>query len=114
MEVAQAAPQERFVEVPVHQRQEEIVNVVQFAPQELWIAEQPSRHEAIVEGVQFTPQEPGAAPMSKDARLTGRTSHRFRAVGTAQPETYMPERTEDGRAEQEERVEHIPRVTRQM
>ena len=38
-------------------------------------------------------------------RLTGCTSHRFRAVGTAQPKTFRPERTEDGRAEQEERVE---------
>ena len=27
------------------------------------------------------------------------TSHRFRAVGTAQPTTYMPEKTEEGRAE---------------
>ena len=34
----------------------------------------------------------------QDARLTGCTSHRFRAVGTAQPKTYLPERTEEGRA----------------
>ena len=40
-----------------------------------------------------------------NARMTGCTSHRFRAVGTAQPKTYLPERTEEGGAEQEERVE---------
>ena len=44
----------------------------------------------------------------QDARLTGWTSHRFRAVGTAQPETYLPEKTEEGRAEQEELVESPP------
>ena len=40
-----------------------------------------------------------------DARLTGCTSHRFRAVGTAQPKPNLPERTEEGRAEQDGRVE---------
>ena len=44
----------------------------------------------------------------QDARLTGWTSHRFRAIGTAQPETYLPEKTEEGRAEQEELVESPP------
>ena len=32
----------------------------------------------------------------QNARLTGCTSHRFWAVGTAQPKTYLPERTEEG------------------
>ena len=36
------------------------------------------------------------------------TSHRFRAVGAAQPKTYLPERTQEGRAEQEGRGESPP------
>ena len=44
----------------------------------------------------------------QDASLTGCTSHRFRAVGTAQPKTYPPERTEEARAEQERRGESPP------
>ena len=38
-------------------------------------------------------------------RLTGCTSQRFRAVGTAQPQTYLLEDRDEGRAEQEGRVE---------
>ena len=41
----------------------------------------------------------------QDARLRGCTSHWFRAVGTTQPKTYLPETTEEGRAEQEGRGE---------
>ena len=36
---------------------------------------------------------------SQNARLTGCGSHRFRAGGTAQPETFGPERTEEREAE---------------
>ena len=41
----------------------------------------------------------------QDARSKGCTSHRFRAVGTAEPNTCLPETTEEGRAKQEGRVE---------
>ena len=41
----------------------------------------------------------------QDARLTGCRSHRFRAVGSVQPKRYLLEMTEEGRAEQEGRVE---------
>ena len=41
----------------------------------------------------------------QDARLAGCACHRFRAVGSAQPKTCLPERTEEGEAEPEGRVE---------
>ena len=41
----------------------------------------------------------------QDARSKGCTSHRFRAVGAAKPKTCLPETTEEGRAEQDGRVE---------
>ena len=41
----------------------------------------------------------------QDARSKGCTSRRFCAVGTAKPKTCLPETTEEGRAEQDGRVE---------
>ena len=41
----------------------------------------------------------------QDASLTGCTIQKFHTVGTPQSKTYLPERTEEGRAEQERSVE---------